>query len=44
MIVQSCVASEGKFATALFVLWAAASRESSLFDILKPSGAALGVN
>ena len=44
LIAQSCVASEGKCATALITLRAAASWESSLLDIYEPSGVALGVS
>ena len=36
--------SERKCATALFALWAAASRESNSLDILEPSATASGVS
>ena len=44
LIVQSCATSEGKCTTALFALWAVASRESNSLDILEPSAAASGVS
>ena len=43
LIFQRSSESEGKCATALFALWAAASRGSNPLDILEPSVAASGV-
>ena len=44
LIFQRYSGSEGKCATALFTLWAAASRESIPLDILEPSAATSGVS
>ena len=41
---QRSSGSEGKCTTALFALWAVASRESNSLDILEPSAAASGVS
>jgi hypothetical protein len=44
LIFQRSSGSEGKFATALFTLWAAASWESDLLAIREPSTVASGVS
>ena len=44
LIFQRSSGSEVKCATALFALWAAASRESSTLDILEPLAAASKVS
>ena len=44
LILQRSSRSEGNHATTLFALWAAASRGSSMLDILEPLAAASGVS